>query len=150
MAGVARVAGVAALGLRVTSTGGWSTAPRRCFARWTAPWECSATMALPRSEACSLGICGVCAANSVGTAHKAASPKSLRIIEFSLRREVGDRLERSDPPLPRQQDRTGPAAGDFPQPGRHRRAGRLDEAGGAQPDGCESLGDHCARVALVN
>src|SRR5436190_1199051 len=149
-AGAARVAGVAALGLRVTSTSGWSTAPRRCFARWMAPWECNATMALPWSDACSLGICGVCAANSVGTAHTAASPKSLPIIEFSLRREVGDRLERSARPLPRQQDRTGPAAGDFTQPGCNRRVGRLDEAGGAEPDVCERLGDHFVRFSRVN
>src|SRR5213082_1416881 len=150
MAGVARVAGVAALGLRVASTSGWSTTPRRCFARWTAPWECSATMALPRSDECSLGICGVCAANSVGTAHTAASPKSLRIMEFSLYGEVGDRLERSARPLPRQQARTGPAAGDFTQPACHRRVGRLDEAGGAEPDVCERLGDYFVRLSGVD
>src|SRR2546421_924718 len=150
MAGVARVAGVAALGLRVTSTGGWSTTPRRCVARWTAPWECSATMALPWADACSLGICGACAANSVGTAHTAARPKSLRIMEFSLRREVGDRLERSGRPLPRQQDRTGPAAGDFTQPGCNRGVGRLAEAGGAEPDVCERLGDYFVRSSGVD
>src|SRR5437763_960713 len=150
MAGVARVAGVAALGLRVASTSGWSTTPRRCFARWTAPWECSATMALPWSDACSLGICGVCAANSVGTAHTAASPKSLRSMAFSLRREVGDRLERSARPLPRQQARTGPAAGDFTQPGCHRGVGRRDEASGAEPDVCERLGDYFLRLSGVD
>src|SRR5207302_479776 len=149
-----RVAGVAALGLRVTST--CITSPRRCFARWTAPWECSATMALPWSDACSLGICGVWAATSVGTAHTAASPKSvrtMRTIQPSLRRhEVGRPLERGPPagPLPRQQHRTGAAAGDLTEPGCNRRVGGLDEAGGAEPDVCERLGDYRVRFSGVD
>src|SRR5690242_4684155 len=79
IAGVGRVAGVAALGLRASGVGA-TTSPRRCVARCWAPWECSATMAFPRSDACSLGICGVCAATTAGTTNTATTLKSLPIM----------------------------------------------------------------------
>jgi len=80
--GVARMAGVAALGLRSVGATD-TTSPRRCVERCAASGECSATMAFACSNACSFGICGVCAATIDGNASVTARPRSLLIITAS-------------------------------------------------------------------
>ena len=79
-AGVGPMTGVVAWGPRVVGATA-TTSPRRCVERCAATCECSATMAMAWSDACSLGICGVCAAAIVGNVSATASQRSLLIID---------------------------------------------------------------------